>query len=143
MALQLTCPYCKHEFPYNNGKLDADISEIGQRLQTIHRRLAEIKFERHDGESWYERKLLIKEQTVLQEKIAGLKAIRKAADQQILFYSYNFLKEIIKEKYGQAEYMAIMRQVEENLQAYKIRDMMKHEYSKGPSKSTATSVEKL
>lgn len=30
MSLQMTCPYCKREFPYDNGKLDREISDIGQ-----------------------------------------------------------------------------------------------------------------
>lgn len=43
MSVQMTCPFCKQEFPFNNGALDRDICVIGQRINQIDRELAEIK----------------------------------------------------------------------------------------------------
>ena len=43
MGVQMTCPYCKREFPFDNGKLDREISNVGQRIAAINRELAAIK----------------------------------------------------------------------------------------------------
>ena len=85
MSLQMTCPYCKREFPYDNGKLDREISDIGQRINAINRELATIKAASPSARRAAEgrRKVLTLEVTGLMEKISGLKAVRKAADQQI------------------------------------------------------------
>ena len=43
MSVQMTCPFCKREFPFDNGDLDRKIAAIGQRINQINRELAEIK----------------------------------------------------------------------------------------------------
>ena len=35
MKYQLTCPKCKHEFAYNNGYLDRNITRLGCEIQDI------------------------------------------------------------------------------------------------------------
>lgn len=143
MAVQMVCPFCKKEFPYNNGKLDAEISAIGQRIQTVTKKLTDIKYGRHDDESWYEKKRLVKELTRLQERITELKAIRKVADQQIKYHEHQLLKDIVKERYGEEEYRKILEKVDEGMKAYKLSDMMKHEYTRAPSKPGVTNIDKL
>lgn len=143
MALQMTCPYCKREFPYNNGKLDKEISEIGQRIHEIQKRLTYIKFGRHDDETWHEKKRLTKELAGLQVRISELKAVRKAGDQQIKEYEYMYFKEVVKERYGEAAYKSIIAEVDRELQAYKASGLMRHEYTRSPSKANVTSINKL
>lgn len=143
MALQLTCPYCKREFPYNNGKLDADISKIGQRIATINKEIVEIKRGPKSQETWNRRKRLTEELVALQEKISGLKAVRKAADQQIKAYEHQLLKEAIKDRLGEKEYLKIIAEVEKELEAYRISGLMRHEYTRSNSKSDVTSINKL
>ena len=143
MALQMTCPYCKKEFPYDNGKLDKEISEIGQRIQTIQRKLTDIKYGHKDDESWHEKKRLTKELVRCQEKIVELKAVRKAADQQIKAFEYQLFKDFVKERFGEVEYRKIFSLVEEELQAYKISGLMRHEYSRSNSKANVTSINKI
>lgn len=142
----MTCPYCKREFPYNNGKLDREISEIGQRIQYINKRLCEIKgLPRYlkTDETWHERVRLSRELAELQQKISGLKSIRKAADQQIKEFEYQTFKNIIKEQYGTEVYKKILAEVERELQAYQASGLMRHEYTRSPHKSSVTSINKL
>ena len=141
--LQMTCPYCKREFPYNNGKLDYEISSIGQRIASIHKQLAEIKYGHHDSFSWAEKKRLTKELTALEERISGLKAVRKAGDQQIKAFEYQLFKDFVKERFGEEEYKKIVELVTEELQAYKVSGLMRHEYTRAAGKTAVTSINKL
>lgn len=141
----MTCPYCKREFPYNNGDLDKKISNIGQRITSINRELAEIKALPTKAKKAREgrRKVLVMELTGLMEKVSGLKAIRKACDQQVKYYEYLAFKEIVKERYGEKEYKQIIAMVEDEIKAYKISGLMLHEYTRSASKSNVTSINKL
>lgn len=143
MSIQMTCPYCHREFPYNNGKLDKEISEVGQRILHINRRLAEIKYGHHDKSTWDEKKRLTKELTGLQARSRELKDIRKAADQQVKQFEFMIWKEIIKDRLGEVEYRKIIDQVNEELQAYKESGLMRHEYTRSGSKSNVTSINKI
>ena len=141
----MTCPYCKREFPYNNGDLDKKISNIGQRITSINRELAEIKALPTKAKKAREgrRKVLVMELTGLMEKVSGLKAIRKACDQQVKYYEYLAFKEIVKERYGEKEYKQIIAMVEDEIKAYKISGLMLREYTRSASKSNVTSINKL
>lgn len=145
MSLQMTCPFCHREFPYNNGKLDADISKIGQQIHEINIEMAQIKAlplhlrKQKEGR----RKVLGIKMAELQKKSAELRAVRKACDQQIKAFEYQEFKNIVKERYGESEYKKILEMVEQSLQAYKASGLMRHEYTRSPHKSNVTSVSKL
>ena len=145
MSVQMTCPFCKREFPFNNGELDQKITKIGQRITSINRELATIKASNPKARKAAEgrRKVLTMELTELMEKVSGLKAIRKATDQQIKAFEYQAFKEIVKERYGEAEYRKILEQVEEEIKSYKISGLMRHEYTRSQHKSNVTSINKL
>ena len=83
------------------------------------------------------------ELTGLMEKVSGLKAIRKACDQQVKYYEYLAFKEIVKERYGEKEYKQIIAMVEDEIKAYKISGLMLREYTRSASKSNVTSINKL
>lgn len=145
MALQMTCPHCKHEFPYDNGKLDMEISKLGQRMHEIMLEMTRIKAmpyaERKKRER--ERKMLGVELAEKQVKMGELKAVRKACDQQIKFFEYQTFKDIFREKYGEAEYKKILALVQEEMKAYKISGLMMHEYTRSNAKTNVTSINKL
>ena len=145
MSLQMTCPYCKREFPYDNGKLDREISDIGQRINAIDRDLATIKASSPRARRAAEgrRKVLTLEVTGLRERLSGLKAVRKAADQQIKAFEYQTFKDIVKDRYGDAEYKKILAMVQEELKAYKASSLMRHEYTRSNAKANVTSINKL
>lgn len=139
----MTCPYCKREFPYNNGKLDAEISKIGQRINAINKEIVEIKHGPKSQETWNRRKRLTEELVTLQEKVSGLKAIRKAADQQIEAFEHQLLKDAIRERLGEKEFRKMIAEVEKELEAYRISGLMRHEYTRSNSKADVISVNKL
>lgn len=145
MAYQMTCPYCKREFPYNNGSLDKEISEIGHRILKINQELAAIKASQPTVRRAKEgrRKVLVLELGNLNLKIKELKSIRKACDQQIKLFELRAIKEIIRDRYGEAEYKKVLELMEAELQAYKLSGMMLHEYTRSGSKSNVTSINKL
>lgn len=145
MSVQMTCPYCKREFPFDNGGLDREISNIGQRISTINRELAEIKAAGPRARKAAEgrRKVLTLELTSLMEKVSKLKAIRKATDQQIKFYEYQAFKDIIRDRLGEEEYRKILALVEKEILAYKASGLMLHEYTRSQHKSNVTSINKL
>lgn len=145
MSLQMTCPYCKREFPYDNGKLDADISKIGQRINEINCELTHIKAlppaarRKKEGR----RKVLSMEITKLQVKITELKTVRKACDQQIRHYEFELWKNLVRERYGEKEFRSMLEMVQEELKAYQAGDLMRREYTRSQHKSNVTSVNKL
>lgn len=145
MSVQMTCPYCKREFPFNNGELDREISSIGQRITSVNRELASIKALSPKARKAAEgkRKVLVMEATKLAEKISALKAIRKATDQQIKAYEYQAFKDIVKDRFGESEYRKILEMVEEEIKAYKISGLMRHEYTRSQHKSSVISINKL
>lgn len=145
MSVQMTCPYCKREFPFNNGELDREILSIGQRITSVNRELASIKALSPKARKAVEgrRKVLTMEVTKLAEKISELKAIRKATDQQIKEYEYQAFKDIVKDRFGESEYRKILEMVKEEIKAYKISGFMRHKYTRSQHKSSVISINKL
>lgn len=145
MSVQMTCPYCKREFPFNNGKLDREISDIGQRISSINRELGEIKASGPKARRAAEgrRKVLTLELQQLMERVSRLKAIRKASDQQIKQFEYQAFKELVRDRYGEEEYRKLLAMVDEEIKAYKVSGLMYHEYTRSQHKSNVTSINKL
>lgn len=146
MAVQLTCPFCKKEFPFDNGALDAEIHKLGIRTSQITKRLSEIKAlppYKKTVATKKERDSLISELNSRKERLSELKAKRKAVDQQLNAYSFMIFKEIVKDKYGVEEYKRILADVEEELQAYKASGLMRHEYTRSPHRTDVISSNKI
>lgn len=143
--LQMTCPFCKKEFPYDNGAIDAKISKLGQEIKEINLELTKFKLkplkERKAQEGW--RRIKVVTLAEKQKEIGELKAVRKAADQQLKYAEYSIFRGIIKDKYGEEECKRLLEQVQEEMKAYKISGLMWHEYSRSRSKANVTSINKL
>lgn len=146
MALQMTCPFCHKEFPYDNGGLDRSITHLGQRINEIMLRLSEINAlpaYMKTKQIKAEKKYLNIEMNRLRVELSEKKAIRKACDQQINRFKYDMFKVLFKEKYGEAAYKDMLNEVEKELQAYKISGLMAHEYTRSRSKKAVTSINKI
>src|SRR5699024_12429196 len=96
-----------------------------QRIAEINRELASIKCASRAAQRSREgrRKVLILELSDLMVKISGLKAIRKAGDQQIKAFEYMIFKESVKDRYGEKAYHEILEAAEQEQQAYTPRDL--------------------
>lgn len=145
MSVQMTCPFCKQEFPFDNGDLDRRIAAIVQRLNQIDRELAEIKsYPAKVRERKADRKrCLVIEKAKLAQRISELKTIRKATDQQIKYYEYQEFKTAVRERYGEREFMELVEIVQKRIEAYKISGLMRHEYTRAASKANVTSINKV
>lgn len=146
MPIQLTCPFCKKEFPYDNGALDAEIHKLGVRVAQLSKRLSEIKAlpsAKKNAATKKERDNLIAELESRKARLTELKAKRKVVDQQKNLYAFMIFKEIVKDKYGIEEYKKILNQTEEELQAYQASGLMRHEYTRSPHKPNVTSSNKV
>lgn len=141
---QLRCPKCGHEFGYNNGYYDRNIERLGHEIQDIIRQLSQHKLlpyaEQRARTDWYLRSK--KDLAEKQEQLSELKAIRKAADQQLDWAQNRIFRELVKERLGEAEYMKLILQAEKELDAYKVSGQMWREYSHSKGKSV-TSINKL
>lgn len=145
MKYQLTCPKCKHEFAYDNGYYDSNIARLGMEIQRIHTQLAEYKLLPPHERKRKEERIQRLKRTLAEknEEIAGLKSIRKVADQQIKFAEYAMFRELFKERYGEQAYFEIIAQVHKDMEAYKASGLMWHEYTRSGAKSSVTSINKL
>jgi hypothetical protein len=145
MRYQLTCPKCKHEFAYDNGYYDKNITRLGQEIAEINLQLQE-----HRLLPWPEQKArtdwFLRAKRALAEKqkdLGELKAIRKAADQQLDRMMVKTLKNIIRDEFGQEVYDRILKRALAEHEAYEVSGMMRHEYTRSNSKADVTSINKL
>lgn len=145
MKYQLHCPKCHHEFAYDNGYYDRNIHRLGMEIQQITKQLTDFKLlpleERKRKERWRQQM-----RSILQEKsaeISELKAIRKGADQQVLRAKYEIFKEIVRDRYGEQAVLEMLKEADEELEAYKVSGLMVHEYTRSNSKSNVTSINKI
>lgn len=141
MAYQLHCPKCGHEFAYDNKYYDENIAKLGKEICDINLQIAEHRLlpwpEQKQRTDWW---LRAKKAKYEKEKQLGeLKAIRKSADQQINAMSYQIFKQLFKEEYGEKEYQKFLSRVEEELKAYEVSGLMRHEYSR----ARGTNIEKV
>lgn len=145
MKYQVTCPKCKHEWHYDNGFYDDNITRLGIEIRDITLQLQEHKLlpkaEQYARAEWWrsaKRALAQK-----QKEHAELKATRKMYDQQIKAYEYQVFKNLVKEIIGEDEYIKLLDQMNKELEAYQISGLMRHEYTRANSKNDVVSINKL
>lgn len=91
---QLRCPKCGHEFGYDNGYYDRNIERLGHEIADLNRQLAQHKLlpfpeQKRRTDWWLRTKKALAEK---QEQLGELKAIRKAADQQLNYAHFRFIR---------------------------------------------------
>lgn len=145
MKYQMTCPKCNHEWHYDNGYLDDNITKLGIEIQDIilqlrnHKQLP--KSEQYAQTEWWlsAKKAL----TLKQKQLAELKAFRKINDQQVKQYEFLMWKELFKEEYGEEAYKSMLKKVEKEVEAYTTSGLMRHEYTRANYKADVISINKL
>lgn len=145
MKYQITCPVCHHEWSYDNGYYDKNIARLGVEIQTIILQLQKHnelpKCEQYANTAWW--KSAKRALTEKQKELAELKALRKQYDQQRHRYEYQKFKELVREYVGEIKFKELIAQMESELEAYSLSDLMRHEYTRSNSKSSVTSINKL
>ena len=99
---QLRCPKCGHEFGYDNGYYDRNIERLGHEIADLNRQMANYRLlplaEKKRRTDWRLRtKKALAEK---QEQIGELRAIRKAADQQLRYAESVIFRELVKARLG-------------------------------------------
>ena len=122
--VQLICPNCKHEFPYNKIALDKRINLIGQLIFEKGKLIKKIKKIpdniRNDGEI----KRLEKEKEYYKLMISDLKFKRELLKKQEDDVLLKNLKDIVKETYGEEQYKKCLDEALKRSEAYDIKDTM-------------------
>lgn len=122
---QLTCPNCKYEFPYNKNALDKKINKIGQIIHDNAKLITKIKNIPDEVRNDNELKRLIKENDYYNLMLFDLKQKRENLKQEEDRTNYENLKMIIKEFYGEKEYLRCIDEMLRRSKAYNTEDMMK------------------
>ena len=142
---QLTCPKCHYEFGYDNGYYDENIARLGKEIYDIINQLAEHKLlpkgEQIARTDWWRRAK--KSLAEKQKELSELKAIRKAADQQLRRYEFEIFKNLVRDAVGEDLYRKLIEKMKLELEAYQTSGLMRHEYTRSNSKSSVTSIDKL
>lgn len=144
MKYQLTCPKCHHEFAYDNGYIDKNITQLGHEIEDIKAQLAKYKLlpysEQIKRKEWRLRAL--EAMAIKMRDIKDLKAIRKACDQQVNAYMYQVFKDLVKERFGETVYKELLEAAKKECEAYTTSGLMRHEYSRRDGGSI-TSINKI
>lgn len=134
--VQLTCPKCKYEFPFNLGDLDTRKQEVGQAIQSIMKQLSEYKTlspDEQKSKAEWKRKTSYK-LNCLKEEYSKLKTKAKGVHDELDRQNYSILKQVIKEFYGFKEFERCINEVIERGKAYNIGSTMNidnYTHSKG------------
>lgn len=146
MKTQMTCPFCKKEFPFDNGELDRKIAFYSQKVTENNAKCAEIKAilaSKNDEQLLNEKRRIVIQTNWMMAELSKLKSRRKIVDQQISRYSYQIFKTLFREKYGEEAFRDMLDAVQEELKAYEISETMKHEYTRSQSKNSVISINKI
>ena len=122
--VQLICPKCKHEFPYNKDALDKRINYIGQIINEKMILINKLKNIPDDSRDDKEIKRLDKERKYYSLMINDLKFKRELLKTQEDDVLLKNLKDTINDMYGEKQYKKILEEALRRSKAYKITDTM-------------------
>lgn len=143
--VQLVCPYCKKEFPFDNGWIDAEYHREKEMFARLSREITSLKSlpfsvqKKKEGEI---KTLGLKIQDC-QMRLIALKKVRKQKDFQLKVHEMYIYREIIKRELGEEKEKEILAETIKELEAYEAAEFMKRDYSRANSKKSVTSINKL
>lgn len=124
--VQLICPKCKYEFPYNKNALDKKINKVGQMIferNNLIKKIEKIPDElRNDDEL----KRIKKEVEYYGLMLFDLKQKRENLKQEEDRTNYENLKMVIKEFYGEKEYYRCLDEMLRRSASYDLKTQMIH-----------------
>lgn len=117
--VQVTCPNCKFEFPYNKAALEKKIKYLGHRIDENKRKLSNLS-----NASSEKVKRIKKEIKEAEDLLSDYKLYRETLKQQEDTLVLENLKHIIKEKYGEEVRILLVDEALRRSAAYETSDMM-------------------
>lgn len=122
--VQITCPNCKYEFPYNKRALENRIKAVGQTIFEKRNELAKISKIPKEKLNKEEVKRRKKEIEYFESHLMDLKMKRDTLKDQEDDLVLKNLKYLIKEQYGEEVYARILDEALRRSTAYDTEDMM-------------------
>ena len=109
--IHLKCPKCGYDFSYNTNHIEEEIDTLKCDITSIKNQMAQYKANNPNGyrDAWYR-----KANSALQYKqaqITKLKKARKATAVEIKLQTFELFKKIIKDRYGQDEYLKMIKEI--------------------------------
>ena len=143
--VQLTCPYCKHEFPFDNGWIDEEYEKAKKDFQDSSAEITRLKSLPRSVQRQYEGRIKALGLRILdaQNRCTALKKVRKQKDQQLNAYSYFIFKGLVRDEVGEKRWNELIEATNKELEAYRLSGLMWHEYTISRSKTPVTSINKL
>lgn len=122
--VQITCPNCKYEFPYNKAALQKKINQLGNKIQELMRLKKTLKNIPEEKLNKEELKRIDKQLDNYQQTLSDLKLIRETLKEQEDIFVFQNLKAVLKEFYGDEGYKRCMDEALRRSSAYNTEDMM-------------------
>ena len=126
--VQITCPQCKFEFPYNKRALENRIKAVGQTIFEKRNELAKINKIPKEKLNKEELKRRKKEIEYFENNLMELKMKRDTLKDQEDTLVLKNLKNLIKEQYGDDVYKRLVDEALRRSAAYNTENMMKLGY---------------
>lgn len=122
--VQITCPNCKYEFPYNKNALDKKITLLGKRIQELTHKLKIINRLPEDKINKEEYNRVKYQQYAIENLLADYKLIRETLKQEEDRLVFNNLKIALRELGGEDLYKRCMDQALRDSTTYTTKDNM-------------------
>lgn len=126
--IQITCPSCHYEFPYNRDALNKRIDGLGQAIHKLNKNIIHIEKMPEEQINTKELKRLKKQLLDMQQIIADYKLIRETLKQNEDTTNQFNLKMIIKEFYGAEEYKRCIDEMLRRSTAYDVSRTTNNRY---------------
>lgn len=143
MRWQITCPFCKKEFGYDEDGQKSKIAQIRGELYAVKKHIAELKTYYKTPDIKNElRRCGLKEAKLCQalsaEKEKGL-AYRERCE----IAKFQIFKDVVRDRLGEDEFQKLIEKAESELEAYDIGNMMRGEYTRSQHLAHVTSINKI
>lgn len=126
--VQITCPQCKHEFPYNKASLDKKIAWVGKRINEYNKLISSLSKIPEEKLNKEEFKRLNKEKERLQDMLVDLKLTRETLKAEEDRNVFNNFKEVVKEFFGKDEYFRCLDEALRRSASYNTENIMGIDY---------------
>lgn len=136
MKFGFICPHCKKEITYDDEYYDRKIAELGRDINDIMAQVSAIKKKPYNERRMWEnaKQQMLNRVKDLSRERGELKGYRKGANKMRDGYMFVAFKEIVKEKYGQDEYMKLIKEAESDIAALTTEELMAKGYSRKKGK---------
>lgn len=139
--VQITCPNCKYEFPYNKNMLEKKINQIGNDIQKITKTINYIKKAIPKEEiNTEELSRLEKEKEYMIHILSDYKLERETLKQSEDTLVLNNLKIALRELGGEELYKICMDRALRESKSYQLQEMM---YVKNNTHNEGGSLQKI